>query len=161
MAGGGNFCGAIGVSSNKINWAIEIHTAVSVTDHDYAIDNGIIRIVTGRPHYDGHTVVPTYGRDEIDAIGTVISGTTNTHIYFQDFITKDGIDGNAMRSIDITSSGSYGNDATFSFKLRGDKIAGDFFWKFLEENGIVLTNSIVNGNSCIEFLSFSLIHRAD
>jgi hypothetical protein len=146
---GGDGCqGVIIITYNtpgsKIHYAAEIKLNNStLTDTDHGLVNGVFRFVTDRPQYDGHTVVPVYGPDEIDLSGLPISNNNNTHVYYQDFIVKDGIDGNAVRSIDITSGGSYGNDASFSFKLRGDKIIGSYFWEFCKNNNIILSNSIV------------------
>jgi hypothetical protein len=133
-----------GVSMTVINYALEIYlNNITLTDFPHGLVNGVFRFVTGRPHYDGVTVVPTYGLDEINKNGFPVGGDNVPYAYFQDFIIKDGLDGNATRAVDIIPSGSYGNQSTFSFKLRGDAIDSTYFWQFCGDNQIVLTNSLV------------------
>jgi hypothetical protein len=130
------------------NYAIEVYLNNStITAPEHGFQSGVLRVITGRPGYDGHTVVPTYADGEIDINGESFyiknDNWNNSNVYYQDFLLKDGIDGNAIRSIDVTSGGSYGNDSSFGFKLRGDKVAGSYFWEFCATNKVVLSNAIV------------------
>ena len=127
-----------------INYAVEVYLNNNTyTDTAHGLVSGVFRFITGRPEYSGAPTYPVYGPDEIDTQGNIISNDNNTNQYFQDFLLKDGLDNNAIRSIDITSSGAYGNNASFGFKLRGDKISSTYFWEFCSNNSIVLTNATV------------------
>jgi hypothetical protein len=124
-----------------IHYAVEVFTNTTVSNTTYGIQNGVFRFITDRPLYDGSTVVPKYGLSEIDIDGSSLY--TNTHIWYQDWLLKDGFSGNPSREIDITSAGNYGNSSSFSFQITNAKVSGASIWKFCENNGIYLTNSTV------------------
>ena len=133
------------VNKGDIHYAVEVDTGLSTIpdNHTYGFVGGKFRFVTDRPKYDGTTVIPKYGSSEINVIGTDVSGTFITDIFFEDFLLKEAISGNPTRSIDFASSCSYGNNSSFSFQIRGDKISGLAFWKFCSTQNIYLINAIV------------------
>jgi len=119
------------VTNHKIHYAIDLDIASDKTDAAIGLVSGVFRFVTDRPHYDGSTVVPTWGPDEEE------SGT-NSYTWYQGFINKDGMS-NPSRSIDISKAGDYGTVSSFSFKLRNN----DKFWKSLRSNNISIINKDV------------------
>jgi hypothetical protein len=78
--------------------------------------DGVLRYVSGRPNYDGSTVVPTYGAGEIDNAGGALSGN-NTHVYFQTFFQKAGILTNPTNEIDLSKTGDAATLSDFEFVI--------------------------------------------
>jgi hypothetical protein len=117
------------------HYALDIYTDNSTTDSTYGMVSGVFRFVTDRPNYDGATVVPTYGPDEIDFAGNSIGGTPITDVYYEGFLLKEFCSSNPSRSIDITSCGSYSTDSQFGFKIKNNPM----FWKFCRDYAIHLT----------------------
>jgi len=114
----------------KIHYAIAIFTASTLTNTAYGLVSGVFRFVTDRPQYDGSTVIPTYGAGEINTLtGDDRGGTSETAVFYEGFLQKQGITGNPSRSIDISTAGSYSTDSAFQFTLRNDLK----FWNFLQD----------------------------
>jgi hypothetical protein len=99
----------------------------------YGIKDYAMRWITDRPSYDGVTVLPTWGANE-NYEGVVSS------IWYEGFLTRDGISSNPTRSIDVTMSGNYGNMAGLGFTIRNDLHLLDY----CETNNIPLINRRVN-----------------
>jgi hypothetical protein len=107
----------------KINYAIEIYTDIGDADHtpmaltntDIGLQNGVFRFVSGRPKYDGSTVVPKYGASEIDINGNNVSNQNNTNIYYEGFLQKDGITSNPSNEIDLSQTGDVATLSSLEF----------------------------------------------
>lgn len=118
----------------KINYAIEITTnATAVTSADYGITAGVFRWITGRPSYDG---TPTYPTGEAG----IATATLQAH-WYEGWIAEDGLQ-SPNRSIDISTSGTYGSMSGFKFRLIDSK-ASTRLWKFMRDNNIYLVNRII------------------
>ena len=75
----------------KIHYAIEVFTGSPITNTDYGLADGVFRFVTDRPQYDGSTVVPYYGPDEIDSTtGAGIGWYSNPNVFYEGFLQKSG-----------------------------------------------------------------------
>lgn len=115
----------------KINYAIEVHTdKTKSANYAYGFDGSVFRWVTGRPQYDGSTIVPTWE-----------DGTPNTDIWTEGWILQDEI-GEPIRSVDISSTGNYGTLSGFNFSLCNNVPAptADPLWKWVRDNRIYFTN---------------------
>lgn len=111
-----------------VEYAIDLDTGTAVTDASLAIDSGVIRMVTGRPEYDGVAPYPKWE-----------DMTSNTDTWYEGFIVKDGL-GTATRSIDVTRTGGYGTMSGFTFKVRNDGM----LWESLLANEIYVSGKVVN-----------------
>lgn len=109
---------------SKISYAVELSTDTTITNHTYALHNGVFRWVTGRPGYDGSAPYPKHE-----------DTTDNLFTWFEGWITKDGV-GNPQRNVNIEVSGEYGTLSGFNFSVRNDTM----LWEYLATNGIYLTN---------------------
>lgn len=108
--------------------AIDINTEGSFTNTSIGHTNdGHMRLITGRPDYDG---TPTYPVWEDDS--------NNTEVWYEGIILLDGI-GNASSSINITVSGEYGTLSGFSFALENSQK----IWNILTGNDVYLINKPV------------------
>jgi hypothetical protein len=135
------------------NYAVEIYSTpsdawYSSTNIGAGLYNGVFRFVTGHPQYDGTTVVPTFGPDEIDINGNSVGGANNTNVYTEGMLLASAITGNPSRSIDISLAGSYSIDSSFSFQLRGDSfinVSGILtpFWQWCIESNVAFTGRTV------------------
>jgi hypothetical protein len=113
----------------KIHYAIRITTNYTdKTDEDIGLVDGVFRLITDKPDYDGSTQFPTWGNNE-NQQGVVL------YKWFTGILVKDSL-GNLSRSIDITTNGNYGNISNFSFSLRNDIK----FWKILKDLEMTLIN---------------------
>lgn len=112
--------------SNVIHYAVEIFTDSVLSSSSYGLSSGIFRFVTDRPGYNGVDVIPIYGDDEISIDGNPVGGQNVDTVFWEDFLTRDCITSAPEKSIDITVSGSYSTDTSFSFKIRNDTK----FWNF-------------------------------
>src|SRR5271157_3336519 len=143
----------------SIHYAIELTTlATSKTSATYGLLNGVFRWVTDSPKYDGVTVVPKWAQSEIDNSGNYrITGGAqgnNTNIYYENILTADWCAGNPIRQCDFSLQMNYDTSASFSFKIRGDKIS-TYFWDYCQANGIVLSNAIVRFYIVIDDIFYS------
>ena len=133
----------------KIHYAIAIFTASTLTNTAYGLVSGVFRFVTDRPQYDGSTVIPTYGAGEINPLtGDDRGGTSETAVFYEGFLQKQGITGNPSRSIDISTAGSYSTDSAFQFTLRNDLK----FWNFLQDpynTGSYDADNAINLTGCL------------
>lgn len=114
-----------------VNYAIEVRTNKALSANDaYGFDGSTFRWVTGRPSYDGSTVVPTWE-----------DGTPNTHKWAEGWIMGDGLE-SPSRSIDIAETGDYGTLSGFDFSLRNDAPADGAspLWMWMRDNHIYFTN---------------------
>ncbi len=118
-----------------INYAVEVKTDKAVTANDtYGFDGTTFRWITGRPTYDGSTVVPKWE-----------DGSDNTHKWAEGWILQDEI-GEPTRSVDISSTGGYGTLSGFEFSIRNSPptVGADPLWKWIRDNRIYFTNREVN-----------------
>ena len=130
---------------DTLHYAIEVQTSYTGTPSPNTFNitsTGLLAWVTDRPRYDGVTVIPTWGLNEIDINGNARTGN-NTTVYHQDLLTEDWYDGNAIRQNDFSNLFNYDVSASFSFKIRGDAGLGKAFWDWCQYNGINLCNAIV------------------
>jgi hypothetical protein len=128
------------------HYAVEIFSLPSdtwygVTNANVGLVNGVFRFITDHPQYDGSTVIPTYGPDEIDVNGTSVGSATNPYSWYEGILVDESINGNPTRSIDIAIAGSYSTDSSFSFQIRGDafiNVSGFMtpFREYCQENSI-------------------------
>jgi len=95
--------------------AIEIFTGTTITNIDYAIDNGVIRFVTGRPDQAGW------------------SDTFYTGFLIENSISK------AVRKVNIDKTGEYGTLSDFRFKIENSSK----YWYFLNVNDISLSGKTI------------------
>lgn len=112
-----------------INYGIEVITEkTAITNQAYGLVDGIFRWITGRPSYDGSTVIP---KDEF--------GNDITTAWYEGIITKDSIRG-LSRAVDISETGDYGVGSSLSFGIRNDQL----IWEFVYLNKIYFINRTVN-----------------
>lgn len=64
----------------NILWGIEIDTESAVSDASYGINNGFIRLATGRPAFDGSTTIPVGDNSHISI---TLSGAESIDVAFQ------------------------------------------------------------------------------
>jgi len=129
---------------HDICYAVEINTGTSLTDASLGIVSGVFRFVTGRPHYDGSTVIPEWGPNETSS-GVI------TDVWYQGFLTKDGLS-NPMRTIDIQGGGNYGTRSAFTLNVRNNQL----FWKSLLANNISLINKPVRTFAVIDNVFYQI-----
>jgi len=110
-----------------INYAIEINTEVtgSYNTSIGLTTDGYIRIITGRPAYNGSPTYPVWEDD-----------SNNTHIWYQGIILDKGFSP-PNRRIDIEKGGNYGTVSGFSFRIHNAMK----FWKVIEDLDISILNT--------------------
>jgi hypothetical protein len=123
-----------------VHYAIQIFSTASdawntLTDATVGLYSGVFQVITDRPHYDGSTVIPTFGPNEINIDGSSIAGQTIVTPWKEGMLQKESITENPSRDIDIVVSGTYATDATFSFKIRNDQK----FWNYCNVHNISFT----------------------
>jgi hypothetical protein len=111
----------------EINYALEINTGVTgSTDADIGLTtDGYIRLITGRPDYDGTPIYPTWEDD-----------SNNTEVWYEGILLENSFS-SANRRIDIESGGNYGTISGFTFKIQNAMK----FWKALEDVSISILNA--------------------
>lgn len=108
-----------------INYAVEVITEkTSFTNTSYGLVAGIFRWITGRPGYDGSTVVPKWE-----------DATDNTYVWYEGWLLKDRM-GNSSREVDLSQTGDYGTFSSFNFSIRNDYL----LWQWVRDNAIYFTN---------------------
>ena len=113
----------------SIHYALYIDTGYSTaTDEDIGLVDGVFRLVTDRPVYDGaDNPYPTWE-----------DTASNTDVWYNGIISKDGL-GSSSRYIDIKTSGNYGVMSDFSFELSNPKAV----LSSLSTNGVYLVGKVV------------------
>lgn len=112
-----------------INYAVEIITEqTAFTNTAYGLQAGTFRYITGRPQYDGSTVVP---KNE--------DGSDNTHVWYEGWLMRDKLS-NPTRSADLSQTGDYATMSGFNFSIRNDVK----LWVYIRDNAIYLTNRTVH-----------------
>lgn len=124
----------------SIEYAIEIFTGTSVTSSSLAINNGVIRVITGRPDLTG----AQWGPDEIN------SGSM-TDTYYKGFLIKNGLS-SPSRQIDISKTGNYGSLSSFTFKFDNSNL----YWNLLNNQDINLINKQVRVYSVIDNIFYQI-----
>ena len=112
---------------SEVQYAIEINTEVTgSTDATIGLTtDGYIRLITGRPGYDG---TPTYPLWEDDS--------NNTDVWYEGILLANGFSP-PNRRIDIENGGNYGTVSGFPFKTHNVMK----FWKALEDVSISILNA--------------------
>jgi hypothetical protein len=146
-----------------LHYAVEIFTddgtparaPLNITNGAIGIVAGIFRFVSGRPKYDGTTVVPTYGAGEIDIEGDALTGS-NANVFYENFLTKEGISANPVNEIDISRTGDIATLSGLEFVLRNTEIApGVHFWDTVESYDIALTGRRVKFSIFVDNVMYS------
>jgi len=120
-----------GIGSH-INYAVEIYTETNETNTDIGLEDGVFRLITGRPNYSGGCSCPQWGPNEWE-VGI------NYYKWYQGFISKDGLS-NPVRRIDISKAGDYGTLSDFTLKLRNNNLIWTYFRNDNESSSINLLN---------------------
>lgn len=119
------------------HYAIEIFLpGITTTDstiglaYDSVLEHSVIRIITGRPQYDGSTVIPKW-QDNSD----------NTHVWHNGILSSDGL-GSPNRNIDLKKTGEYGTLSGMTFSVSNAMVSGVSlpFWGRCQALGINFAN---------------------
>ena len=112
---------------SEVQYAIEINTEVTgSTDATIGLTtDGYIRLITGRPGYDGNPTYPLWEND-----------SNNTEVWYEGILLANGFSP-PNRRIDIENGGNYGTVSGFSFKTHNVMK----FWKALEDVSISILNA--------------------
>lgn len=124
----------------KITYAVEINTgvAVSVPQIGHTID-GYMRLITGRPGYDGSPTYPTWE-----------DTTNNTDVWYEGIVLKDGVS-SPVRMIDIRDGGNYATQSGMTISLSN----ASKLWDYLGNNSIYLENRPVTMYVVIDDVFYS------
>ena len=113
----------------EIYYAIEINTGVAVNVPQLGHTNdGYMRLITGRPGYDGTPTYPTWE-----------DTTNNTHVWYEGILLKNGIS-SPTRMIDIKQGGNYATVSGMTITLSNFNT----LWDYLGNNDIFLANRTIN-----------------
>ena len=123
-----------------INYAIEINTGVAVNIPQLGhTSDGYIRLITGRPGYNGTPTYPTWE-----------DTTNNTSVWYEGIIAKDGVS-SPVKMIDIRDGGNYATSSGMTIKLSNfSKL-----WDYLGNNDIYLENRVVKMYVVIDNVFYS------
>jgi len=112
---------------SEVQYAIEINTEVTGSTNATIglTTDGYIRLITGRPGYDGSPTCPLWEDD-----------SNNTDVWYEGILLANGFSP-PNRRIDIENGGNYGTVSGFSFKTHNVMK----FWKALEDVSISILNA--------------------
>jgi len=114
---------------STIHYAVQIATNASAADTDEGLyqdgSDYYFRWITGRPDYDGVTVVPT--------------GDNDGDIWKEGILLSEKQFSPTVQIIDVTIQGNYGTLSGFSFTRKNS----GKFWNYLNTNSIYLINQTV------------------
>lgn len=112
----------------EVNYAIEINTGVAVNVPQLGHTNdGYMRLITGRPGYDGTPTYPTWE-----------DTTNNTHVWYEGILLKNGIS-SPTRMVDIKQGGNYATVSGMTVTLTN----ANTLWDYLGNNDIYLANRVI------------------
>lgn len=138
---------------STVQYAIRVDLSTSTAnlpqagiDYDPALGYSVMRVITGRPGYDGTQGGVTYE-----------GGAANTDVWHEDMLTKDGMS-KPSRRVDLTGTGAYGTLSGFNFTLDSTMIAGTTLplWKLLKDNDVYLTGQKVRLYAVIDDVFYGI-----